>query len=374
MADSVLITDADSRAALAIVRALGKHSDVYVGSTSPIASAFYSRFIKGKMLYDIRSASNFAASINEYVERKHIDVLLPVGHTTSLYSSMLKDRIEASVPIADIESMQIARNKMEMMDRARDIGLNVPKLEDNPSRFPVVLKPISGHMNLRFVNNEKELAESKRFFVSNSISYFVTEYIEGEENYSFAGLFEKGKLGVFFMYREIREYPLTGGSATLAISSYDDNIKARCQKLLEDLNWHGVAMVEFKINPLGELYFMEVNPRFWASLDLAISCGVNFPLLLLKMAKGESLPAAKYAVGQVFRWFPEDFLNFISKPNKGFLKCFFQKTSINIRPDDIIPDFLRTSKELVYFRKMRKMQRTSRLGYPYGTPIVGSAS
>jgi predicted ATP-grasp superfamily ATP-dependent carboligase len=157
------------------------------------------------------------------------------------FASLLKDKIDALVPVADIESMRIARNKIEMHDRARKVGFNVPRIIDTPDCFPVVLRPVSGRGNLKFVNNKGEFEEAKNFLF-RKIPFFVTEYIDGEENYSFAGLFWEGKLKVFFMYREIREYPLTGGSATYAVSTYDAEIKNRCQKLLEDLKWHGVVM------------------------------------------------------------------------------------------------------------------------------------
>jgi len=272
-----LITDGDYRHTLAMIRAVSRECEVHVGSERRMACGFYSKFVKGRMLYNIDSPESFVKSINRYLRNERIDVLLPVGDTCFFYSSLLKNNIAATVPVADIESMQIARNKVKMAERARKVGFNVPKIVETPDRFPVVFRPVSGRGNLRFVNNQKEFSEAKKFFEERKIPFFITEYIEGEENYSFTGLFNEGKLKAFFMYKEIREYPLTGGSATYAISTYDAQIKTQCQKLLEDLKWHGVAMVEFKINSKGEMYFMEVNPKFWASLELAIVSGVNFP-------------------------------------------------------------------------------------------------
>ena len=49
------------------------------------------------------------------------------------------------------------------------------------------------------------------------------------------------------------------------------------QELLDELNWHGVAMVEFKVTEDGTPYLMEINTRFWGSLQLAIDAGVDFP-------------------------------------------------------------------------------------------------
>ena len=47
-------------------------------------------------------------------------------------------------------------------------------------------------------------------------------------------------------------------------------------------------MVEYKIETETEIpYLMEVNGRFWGSLQLAVDAGVDFPTLLVKSALGE---------------------------------------------------------------------------------------
>jgi predicted ATP-grasp superfamily ATP-dependent carboligase len=55
--------------------------------------------------------------------------------------------------------------------------------------------------------------------------------------------------------------------------------------LLKELQWAGVADVEFMIDPRdGTPKLMEINPRFWSSLYLALECGVDFPWLLVQTA------------------------------------------------------------------------------------------
>jgi carbamoylphosphate synthase large subunit len=158
-----LITDGDYRHTLAMIRAVCRECEVHVGSERRMACGFYSKFVKGRMLYNIDSPESFVKSINRYLRNERIDVLLPVGDTCFFYSSLLKNNIAATVPVADIESMQIARNKVKMAERARKVGFNVPKIVETPDRFPVVFRPVSGRGNLRFVNNQKEFSEAKNF-------------------------------------------------------------------------------------------------------------------------------------------------------------------------------------------------------------------
>jgi predicted ATP-grasp superfamily ATP-dependent carboligase len=67
-------------------------------------------------------------------------------------------------------------------------------------------------------------------------------------------------------------------------------------------------MVEFKQDDRdGSLRLMEINARFWGSLQLAIDAGVNFPAILLDVArKREITPVGPYRVGVKSRWFLGD--------------------------------------------------------------------
>jgi predicted ATP-grasp superfamily ATP-dependent carboligase len=83
----------------------------------------------------------------------------------------------------------------------------------------------------------------------------------------------------------------------------EPQLQAAAAALLDAADWHGVAMVEFRIAPDGKPYLMEVNTRFWGSLQLAIDAGIDFPSLLLRVCCGESVgPLAPYRIGRRLRW------------------------------------------------------------------------
>jgi hypothetical protein len=64
-------------------------------------------------------------------------------------------------------------------------------------------------------------------------------------------------------------------------------------------------MVEFKQDRRdNSLRIMEINGRFWGSLQLAIDAGVDFPALAVAVATGEPQPEVTgYRVGVRSRWF-----------------------------------------------------------------------
>jgi hypothetical protein len=84
----------------------------------------------------------------------------------------------------------------------------------------------------------------------------------------------------------------------------DPLLLARSEALLRSLDWSGVAMVEFKQDAsTGDPVLMEINGRFWGSLQLAVDAGVDFPALLLACATGSVPdPVTAYAVGVRSRW------------------------------------------------------------------------
>src|SRR5690606_14488164 len=75
-----------------------------------------------------------------------------------------------------------------------------------------------------------------------------------------------------------------GGSSYRRSVELDPEMLDAARRLIRTLNYTGVAMVEFKLNrQTGKWVFIEINGRFWGSLPLAISAGVDFPAYLYRM-------------------------------------------------------------------------------------------
>ena len=115
-----------------------------------------------------------------------------------------------------------------------------------------------------------------------------------------------GRVVAMFAHRRLREKPPGGG-----VSVYRESLPLEPRlvepglRLLDALDWQGVAMIECRRDAAtGREVIMEVNGRFWGSLQLAIDAGVDFPALLARCASGETVPAVSdYRVGVRSRWF-----------------------------------------------------------------------
>ncbi len=113
-----------------------------------------------------------------------------------------------------------------------------------------------------------------KYDLSSSNYPLIQEYVEGD-GYGVSFLFNHGDLRAKFTHKRLREYPISGGPSTYRISVKEPKMEDMAKRLLEYFNWHGVAMVEFKMGNNNNPVLMEINPRFWGSLNQAIQSGVN---------------------------------------------------------------------------------------------------
>jgi predicted ATP-grasp superfamily ATP-dependent carboligase len=152
------------------------------------------------------------------------------------------------------------------------------------------------------------IIDSDRSFQSNP--FMIQEYVSGQGQGVFA-LYNRGAAMCFFAHRRLREKPPSGGVSVLSESiAVDPVLGAHARSLLDNAHWHGIAMVEFKVTRDGTPYLMEINTRFWGSLQLAVDAGVDFPWLLYQMACGEQPEHVNnYRTGVRLRWLLGDFDN-----------------------------------------------------------------
>jgi predicted ATP-grasp superfamily ATP-dependent carboligase len=126
-----------------------------------------------------------------------------------------------------------------------------------------------------------------------------------------------GETRATFAYERLKEYPVSGGPSTDRRSLHAPELVEQSVALLRQIAWRGIAMVEWKEDVREKRpKILEINPRFWGSLELAIRAGVDFPSLYARLALGESigLPPV-YSPGVRCRWMiPGEILRYIGQP------------------------------------------------------------
>jgi predicted ATP-grasp superfamily ATP-dependent carboligase len=326
-ASPVLILDANQRSALAATRSLGKRGLVVVTADETAHTlSGASRFCHETMVYPspYEHPHAFIETLRREVVRRRIDVIFPMSDVTTRllleYREMFRD---VRIPCPPAEAFDAVSDKWELYLRARELGIPVPRTALARSRaematiaqgmrFPLVVKPPRSRMTsgdrwiappVRYARSADEL---ESLAVDESVAahpLLVQECVAGRGQGVF-GLYAAGKVVTFFAHRRLREKPPSGGVSVLSESvPVDPRLREISQRLLDSVGWHGVAMVEFKVTPEGTPYLIEINGRFWGSLQLAIEAGVDFPWLLYRVALGEPVePVEEYAVGMRNLW------------------------------------------------------------------------
>ncbi|OGP54046.1 MAG: hypothetical protein A2Y65_06265 [Deltaproteobacteria bacterium RBG_13_52_11] len=344
----VFVTDGHWRKTLAVVRSLGRRGvEVTVGESSRVATSLFSKYCSRRVVYPSvrRHPEAFLTFLRQELKEIPYDLVIPMEEETLLLLAQHREEFAPLVrlPIPPYQAIARVRDKGWLLRHASQQGIPIPQtswVEDMANLNtikdaippPWVIKPrvSSGSFGIAYVEREEDLSEAYRKVHSQFPFPLVQERIppEGEAFGVSALLDHKGQVKACFVHRRLREYPITGGPSTLRESVRYPQIEELGIQLLQSLAWYGVAMVEFKVDPRdNQPKLMELNPRFWGSLALAIHAGVDFPYLLYKMAMGEEFEAIReYEVGARCRWLlPGDILHFLTNPKRFHLQpSFFQ--------------------------------------------------
>lgn len=328
---AVLVTDGNERSALAVVRSLGRAGyDVHVCSSDMPSLAGASRHARSSHLLSdpLRYPDPFAREVLALAQDEEVRVVLPV--TDASMTSLLARREEfgsITIPAPSLEDLRAISDKGRVMEAARPLGIRTPQevrlespddaaaAEGVEGRFPVVVKPRSSVVldasgrrvktRVAYADTGAELRRILNALPADAFPVLLQERVAGDGIGVFLLLWE-GRMLAAFAHRRLREKPPSGGVSVLRESvALPADLLERSQRLLESFHWSGVAMVEYKGTASMETpVLMEVNGRFWGSLQLAIDAGVDFPRLLLEAALGKEVPPVlSYRTGVRCRWF-----------------------------------------------------------------------
>jgi len=386
--NNILILDGNQRSALAATRSIGqKGITVYVGETTTNSLAGSSKYCTQRVIVPNAETSpmEYVKALLSIISRFRVNILLPMTDISTATILAARDSFSnVLIPYPSINTYREVSNKSLLFKKAEALGFPVPKTIyiNSPSQltdslaslsYPVVIKPslsripgenqwVSTHVSVAQSESELLTIINRHRWLQDH-SFMLQEFIHGEGSGVFT-LYKKGKPVVFFSHRRIREKPPRGGVSVLSESiEVDPRMRKISEGLLDSVGWHGVAMIEFKVTPDGTPYLMEINGRFWGSLQLSIDSGVDFPYLTYLMAIEEALElTTQYTTGIKSRWLLGDLdrLYLVLKDKSGdystksklnnileFLKLFSKGTHYEVNRMSDIKPFLFELKQYI---------------------------
>ncbi len=382
-----IVIDARYRISLPVIRSLGKRKIPVIATERKDipkrrALGFFSRFCSDSAFIADPEVSldAFVSDLRHLAEKSgEKPVLMPVGISSVLALSRNRQRVSefAHIAIAEISNLELANDKSRLIPFAESIGIPVPKTTfkgDGESvsalaeriSYPAVIKLPLGELlglnpNERYaiVNSKEEFLEKYPAFEKHGGEILIQQYISGD-GYGVSAVFGKDHRPIeVFCHKRLREYPASGGPSCFCESVYVPELVEYATKLLSELSWEGVAMVEFKGNPETGFYLMEINPRFWGSFALAPNSGCDIAYALYRAALGESGSSSpSYKTGHKMRFILQDLLSFPAylKRSKNPIKfaLSFLTGLLNPRISDGVLTLLDIPSSLAYLREALK--------------------
>ncbi len=335
----VLVTDGEQRSSLAVVRSLGQAGALpFVCARSPRSLAGQSRHAAGQAAVPdpLSHPAEFVNAVRQLIHEWRIEIVLPLTEAAMLALLPARETLGADLPCASAESFRRISDKGLLLETARQVGIAVPEQRTlsgpepeawaglGTMGFPLVLKPsrsVAGGVKLsvQHVADATELEAARRRLPTEAYPLLAQRRIVGPGVGIFL-LVWNGETRAVFSHRRIREKPPAGGVSVYRESiAAEPGLVARSRALLDKFDWRGVAMIEYKVDEAtGTPYLMEINGRFWGSLQLAVDAGVNFPLLLVALARGETpLVVDRYRTGVRSRWWLGDVDHLLARLTKS---------------------------------------------------------
>ena len=361
---SILVTDADERAALAAVRSLGRAGHrVHVCGVRERSLAASSRYchVAAVAPDPLREPERFRDAVGALLQRWAIDVLLPVSEQ-ALRALLPADfpKLGVRVPFPSHDVFATISDKGELLRRCARFGIAAPEqrtlaspvelpASESALTFPVVVKPTRSVVygpagaiktGVAYASTATELRRCLAALPAAAYPVLLQRRIVGPGSGVFLLVWD-GELVASFAHRRLREKPPAGGVSVYSESvAADPTLLERGLRLLRDVGWQGIAMLEFKTDrATGQSYLMEINGRLWGSLQLAIDAGVDFPALLVACALGDKVAAPAYRTGVRNRWWWGDVDHLLARLRRS-------PAELGLPPDApsrgrVVRDFLR---------------------------------
>ncbi|MDG5492287.1 ATP-grasp domain-containing protein [Psychroserpens sp. SPM9] len=296
---NVLIPDGDSTWALSVIQCLSqfKHYKLFVLSNKKRTATKFSKYTSYYKFYKRPQDASWLDILNSEIESNAINVVVPIAELEASFFIKNKEKLSDKaqvIPLPALSDFEIAINKRKLSEFAEKHSIPHPKSfliasESDKKRmlsqinFPILVKPLNqkGGDGIKKVGNVKKLPKALKIITTPQ---FVQEYIEGYD-IDCSVLCLNGTILTY----TIQKGNLKGDNAYAPQLGFDfmenDEVLNVVSHTMKKLNWSGVAHLDLRYDKQVKNYkLIEINARFWGSIDASRKAGVNFPDLVIKLA------------------------------------------------------------------------------------------
>jgi predicted ATP-grasp superfamily ATP-dependent carboligase len=337
----ILVTDGETRSVVAACRGLAADGFrvAAVAGTRP-APAHWSRRVEERISlpHPLEDPEAFIEGIRRVVSARSYGALIPGSDASLNILSRERDRIEAHVPMGLPLRRAVAASlsKLALAGAAAGAGLAAPEsaicattdeaLEAaRRMGFPILLKPISSLVDvagvpMRVGSVRVDDPDRLAALAPTYGSPCLIERTEQGSIVSYAGVLADGRLLGTAVSRYLRTwYPDAGNVCCSESIEVDPALTERVMRLLEALEWQGIFELELIERPDGSYAALDLNPRLYGSVALAIAAGADLPAIWSRWLLGECPSPVTARPGLRYRWEDADLRHALSAAREGQL-------------------------------------------------------
>jgi predicted ATP-grasp superfamily ATP-dependent carboligase len=353
--------EAQAKAALPVIENLARGGlRVAAGSHTKRNSGFYSRACRERWMYPSPRwrPDDFKQWLIERLRRRSIDTLFPVGHYGALAVCEIQDEVRRHTRLVmpALATFLKAYGKIPTMMTAIEAGVAIPdswfptdapggieQIASSIERWPVLVKPSVGvgARGIVWCHSPAGLTAQYDRITSEYGECYVQDFVPpGGMQYKVDVIVnDRQELLAGVVYGKTRMYPPDGGSSVLNYAADRPDIIAAAHRMCVQLGWEGICDFDFVEDPRdGVVRLMEINPRFPESFHMGTSAGVDFPMILYRLAHGLPVePVLDYPKNRFLRFLPADVLWFLRVSNRrrwstwpGWFQFFDRRTAYQL--------------------------------------------
>ncbi|RTZ60620.1 MAG: carboxylate--amine ligase [Gammaproteobacteria bacterium] len=288
----------------------------------PMEPGVYMKWLIDKsylMPYPSQGADAFIQRLLYIKENYGLDAVIPTLDAELPiyieYAQRLKDfQIASFLPTK--EQFRL-RSKERLNSVAQKIGIKAPKtfsvidyagLRDALKEvgYPAMVKGLF-YKAYKVYTYEEAVEKFNEIVAQWGYPVLVQEVVKGEElNLVGVGDGEGGHFG----FLNIKKLWITQlGKIWTGVTIRNPKMISAAENFVREFKWRGAFELECIYTPEGEVYLIEINPRFPAWVYFATGAGVNLPARLLMASLGEEPPRDwDYEVGKLYVRFSDDFV------------------------------------------------------------------
>jgi len=284
--NTVLVLSANFKKAYPVIRSLAKIGLKVITAFYLWRSPVFSRYVWRRYLIPnpYLDRKGYISNVMYIIEKHKPSLTIPVGYidvvTLAKYKRTLAEK--TILPIPDYDVIINVSRKDKIVNLCKKLGIKYPRIYQSymDVNLPAVFKGVYDASKPQYIFHVEDLSKIKQLINEHTL---IQEYIPGS-GYGYFAIAKNGTIYVDYVHRRIIEEKPSGGASIVACIDFNPEVLILGRRIVKELKWTGVIMVEFRRHiETGEYYLLEINPKLWGSLELALSKNIDIPRYIVEV-------------------------------------------------------------------------------------------